>query len=325
MQRFFTAIFATSITVATASAGTISVASPTQIANQNQIGGINGLTAGYIASGTDGGTWAERNYDVKLFSSAKEGSVAPTVGSNGTPSTFTDSANGITFNAINDGSTVVGPNNYWQPCTGVTCNSPIALTVMVGLADPSEVWTMLNNNWGSPGAQQTTVEFDFTDAGTAETLFINLVNAYNNGGTGGQIRSSIDCTTNGNNCTSYAGANGSALASSTTINGVTVLTGNVFNTAYNSIAAGSQYTGSAGILNLDDQGFVFGSATDGLGHLYSSDYLVDVKIIENSGAANTSETAVSAITVVTPEPSTIFLVLAGFGAVGFSRLRRRAA
>lgn len=185
---------------------------------------------------------------------------------------------------------------------------------------------MLNNAYGTPGEQQTTVTFDFTDGGVAVTpLVINLINAYNNGTTGGQIASSVDCAgPAANTCTSYSGANGSALAPSSTINGVTVLTGSVFNFSYNSIAVGS-YAGSNGTLYLDDQGFVFGTATDSLGNLYSNDYLVNVQISEGSGVLGVSQTALSAITVVTPEPSTIFMLLAGFGAIGASRLRRRAS
>jgi len=315
MQRFITAVFATAIAAASASAGTI---------GQIEIGGTNGLTASYIGTGnTDSGTWQERNYNSKLFGSATEGGVAPS-----TPASFTDSANGITFAAINDGTGGGGlTNNYWQPCSTATCNSPITLTVPVGIADPTAVWTMLNNLWGTPGAQQTTVTFDFTDGGTTVApLVINLVNAYNNGASGGQIAASIDCVgPSSNTCSTFAGSLGSTPAASSTINGIKVLTGTVFSYAYNTIT-GTKYAGSSGTLNLDDQGFVFGTATDSLGGLYSKDYLVNVQITESSGAGNTSQTALSAITVVaTPEPSTIFLVLAGCGAIGVSRLRRRVS
>jgi hypothetical protein len=186
---------------------------------------------------------------------------------------------------------------------------------------------MLNNVWGTPNGQQTTVTFDFKNGATTVTpLVINLINAYNNGATGGQIAASVDCAgPSSNTCLNFAGSDGSALAPSTTINGVNVLTGSVYSFAYNSVTGTNAFSGSNGQLYLDDQGFVFGTATDSLGGLYSQDYLVDVKISEGTGTSGVSQTALSAVTVVTPEPSTILLVLAGFGVIGASRLRRRAS
>jgi hypothetical protein len=316
MQRFITALFATAITVATASAGTIAPITPSQV----EIGGPNGLTATFIGSGTDGGSWAERNYNSKLFSNAKEGSTVPSA-------TYTDSADGITFAPINDGTGAGGlTDNYWEACPAGLgpCTSPITMTIPIGIAAPLSVWTMLNNAWGTPGAQQTTVTFDFMNGSTPVPVTINLTNANNNGVTGGQIAASVDCSAPASTCTSYAGALGSALAGSSSITpvgggtAVTVLTGTVYSFAYNSLSGGV-YSGSSGTVYLDDQGFIF------TGTPYASDYLVDVKITESSGLANVSQTALSAITVVTPEPSTIILVLAGFGAIGVSRLRRRSS
>jgi hypothetical protein len=89
--------------------------------------------------------------------------------------------------------------------------------------------------------------------------------------------------------------------------------------AYNgSSTATTAYSGSSGNVVLGDQGFQFGTAFNGL-------YLIDVKIAEASGASSGSQTALSAITIdaTTPEPSTVWLLLSGFGAAGLSRLRRK--
>ncbi len=98
---------------------------------------------------------------------------------------------------------------------------------------------------------------------------------------------------------------------------ITVLTNQVLSMAYNGGPNNTVYAGSSGNVVLGDQGFQFGTAFYGL-------YLVDVKIAEASGVGNTSQTALSAITVdATPEPSTIWLLLSGFGAAGMSCLRRK--
>lgn len=343
MQRFITAIFATAITVATASAGTITP-SITNPLVQYEIGGTNGLTNSYITTTGDGSTggYVERGYNSRLFAMATEGATAPTI-----PTSFTDTGSGhttdgtsgtpgIKFAAISDGNGGGGfPNNFWDACGAITCTTGTTITVPIGIYDPASVWTMLNNIWGSTGTappSQTSVTFDFANPAAsyaASSLTINLVNAFNNGATGGQIESAIDCSgPSSNTCTTYAGALNSALAGSSSLTpvgggtAITVLTDSVFNSPYNTITGGSKYAGSNGTLYLDDQGFIF------TGTPYASDYLVDVKITEASGVGNFSQTALSAVTVVAPavpEPSTVLLLLAGFGAIGASRLRRRAS
>jgi hypothetical protein len=93
--------------------------------------------------------------------------------------------------------------------------------------------------------------------------------------------------------------------------GVTVYTDQIYNQPLDSSITGN--------LVLDDQGFFFtGSAlTTSL-----SSYLVNIQIME-ANVATGSAVGISAVTVdATPEPSTILLLLAGLGAIGFSRLRR---
>jgi hypothetical protein len=307
MQRFLTALFATAITVASAYAGEI------------QIGpGGNGLCSTCSGSVLSANGFSEQGYDVRLF----EGAVpAPTVAS-----TYTDTTNGILFDSIGgDGA----GKNFWQGN-----GSAPSITIAVGVLGPQSVWTMLNDVFGLPGAKETTVQFNFVANGTPDPIVFTLTNANNNGVTGGQIEASIDCSSTTNtatpNCMSFAGADGSALLSGagnsdqltptgTSTVPVNVLTSTVFTQAYTSITNSGAYTLSAGNLYLDDQGFIFA------GTKYANEYLTSITVQDLSGTPNVSQTALSAITVVTPEPSTIFMVLAGFGVLGASRLRRRAA
>ena len=55
-------------------------------------------------------------------------------------------------------------------------------------------------------------------------------------------------------------------------------------------------------------------------------WLADIRVSNTGGAANVSRGALSAITLEvssTPEPSTILLLLGGFGVLGAARLRAR--
>jgi hypothetical protein len=108
--------------------------------------------------------------------------------------------------------------------------------------------------------------------------------------------------------------------------GVQVVTNPLYSFAYNGISASAMnYQGTTGNVQLDDLGFLFGSAYENL-------YLVSIGVQENfaSGApsapsATSSDTVLSAITVDTaPEPSTWMLLLGGITAIGLGRLRRRS-
>jgi hypothetical protein len=236
-----------------------------------------------------------------------------------TAATLTDSTSGVTFALIADGTSSGSPaasNNFWEGYQAQT------LTIPVGVFDVSDVWTLMNNIWGTPNAVDTTVTFDFGVAATgavSKALTVQLTNAGSNvaGTPSGQISTSVDCTTVAATCNSYAigpTAASSSIATSgsgsSTLSNITVLTDQVLSMAYNGVGASSAYIGSAGNVVLGDQGFQFGTAFYGL-------YLIDVKIAEASGAGNTSQTALSAITIdATPEPSTVWLLLSGFGAAG---------
>ena len=317
-------------------------------AGQIQIGagtaGADGLTQAYVATPTAGscrgaGLWDNgplengcstntnalnnRPYQANLFASALPAAVVPA-----TP--LTDAGNGnVQFARMNDGI-----NNFWF--TGNPTTSSNTITVSVGIYGVDKVWTMLNDYWGAVGKQNTTVDFLFDDSqdglggtSTAVTERIGLIN-------GQQIRSSVNCTS-GSGCPSTVVAAGGSgqiattltsgpvnIISSTTGNTVAVTASQLFSAAYTSGATG-RYANTAGNIVLDDQLFDFGG-------LHTSEYLVSITIRSQLGAGQTgttgtsiTRTSLSAITVnQVPEPSTVFMALAGLGAVGYFRRRRKA-
>jgi hypothetical protein len=319
----------------------------TNLANAGQIqlgsgvNGASGLSATYVTGGTAQTGWGEFNYDVRLFQNVTQGglSLTPTLTGNAYTKTGgqavatlsdtgagaeTNSATGVTFNMISDGTNASGnSNNFWE---GFGANT---LTVPVGIYDVTDVWTLINNVWGSPNAVDTTVTFNFgnsANGATTKALTVQLTNAGSvvNGTPSGQISASVNCTTVAATCNNYAigpTAASSSIATSGTgsvlLPNITVLTDQVLSTAYNGGGTGTTYAGSAGNAVMTDQGFEFGSSFTGL-------YLVNIQIAEATGGGSNSQTGLSAITLdATPEPSTIWLLVAGFATAGFSRLRKK--
>jgi len=320
-------------------------------AGQIQLGGTNGLTYNYITqgsgavcaagsgnclAGSPGGNatapgngttgFLEKNYDVKLFQGAEESSVLPTP-----YPTYSMSAGAAgtlgQFAMINDGTGTNGfSNNVWEAATTST------ITVPVGISDVTDVATMLNNIWGTAGSSaDTQVTFDFGSTSNASTfnnvVVVTLTNSPSgtSGLTGGQISSSINCSTT-SVCTLANGPVAGTSTASATLNGnptggVTVNDVNLFATGnlYSNITAGV-FLGSTGNLNLDSEDFLLSSlVAPSLG-----EFLVNVKVTELTGGPGVSATALSAITVDTvPEPSTVFLFLTGFGALALKRIRRK--
>jgi hypothetical protein len=229
------------------------------------------------------------------------------------------------FAMISDGTSGGNSNNFWDAGSATT------MTIPVGILGVADVWTMLNNIWGPAGASDTVVTFNFgtaSNSGVDNILQVNLVNTGVGGTTGGQIRSGFDCTSPLTTCGSSALNSNTALANGTLAStstatsilnsvagpGVTVTTQNMFHASGYTIGAGT-FAGSTGNLNLDAQNFNLSA--------FSSEYLVSIQVQELSGVGAVSQTSLSAITVDTaPEPSTVFLFLTGFGALGLARMRR---
>jgi hypothetical protein len=318
-----------------------------------QIGGPSGLTANYInqvagavcAAGTGncvhGSTtgWMENNYNNVLFAQAQNGSTTPapfpgysqTSGeASGSVATDVNNPN-VQFAMIADGAAGNGAsNNYWgSTATGVVQDS---ITIPVGAYGVTDVWTMLQNQFGTLGGNDTSVFFNFgsssNQASGYNTIEVDLVNS-NNQNNVAEMRASLACTTVGTYCNSNTNPHG-FMSSGVNINGVIVNTSTTYNTfTYNSANSNGFYAGTGGKLKLDDQQFVFTDPS------LLSQWLVSITITENvantfaSYKSNTSgplpsETVISAITVDTvPEPSTVFLLLSGVGSLAFFARRRK--
>jgi hypothetical protein len=322
------------------------------------IGGSTGLSSNYILQGAGAGCaagagncvtgsttgYAEKNYDNVLFAGATLGGVSPTPFTGYTQnvgiasgSTATDTTHGVNFAMVSDGVNANGvSNNYWQSMgTGAVTDS---IVVPIGVFGATDVWTMLNNDWGTLGGNDTTVTFNFGATSNATSGLTPIVVALtnNNGAVGnGELHSAITCT-GGTSICATTGLNPSKLLSQgVVINGVTVNEGNVFGASYDSIASSQTfYAGSSlsGKVKLDDQQFVFNNPA------LTSQWLVSMTITENmannysSSPTAPSETALSAITVDTasdvgapavPEPGTVLLLMSSLGGLGLMRLRRR--
>jgi hypothetical protein len=302
-------------------------------------GAVCAAGVGNCVTGSTTG-WGERNYDNILFSGAtnNSGATTPTPftgytqsGGEPTNQSITDSK-GNTFAAISDGAnpTSNASNNYWA--STATTGGTDSITVPIGISDVSNVWTMMDNEWGSLGLNDTSVTFNFgaTSNQTSgyTSITVNLLDT-NNTGSNGDMRAALACTVvTTATCDSATNPSGT-LDQGNVIDGVTVNTGVAYNTfAYTAANATGFYGGTQGHLKLDTEQFVFNNPS------LLSDYLVSMTITENlsnspaseitNGASFASETALSAIDVdtATPEPATILLLLSGLGGFAFLRFRR---
>jgi len=295
-----------------------------------QIGGANGLTSNYITQGVGAvcaagtgnclagsSTFAERNYDSRLFAAATPVPVPFTgyLQSSATPSGSTLGQ----FAMISDGLTGGNSINYWDATASGT-----TITVPIGISDVGDVATMLNDIAGAAGATDTIVTFDFGTSSNAssfnDVVVVNLTNSGTAGSSAsGQIGSSVACTT-GTACTFDNGAVSPSSTATATLNGnptagVGVTTGVLYTNGYTSASA--SYAGTTGNVLLNDQDFYLG----GLVAPSFGEYLVNIKVQETTGTGQTSLSAVTVDTV--PEPSTVFLFLTGIGALGLARFRRQ--
>jgi len=210
---------------------------------------------------------------------------------------------------------------------------PVSITVPIGIYGVTDLWTMMDNQWGTLGGNDTTLTFYFGTSsndtgGDVTPVVVNLVNS-NNTSNSGDMRAALACiTVTTSTCNNSTNPHGTSQQNNTTLNPlVTVNTKVVYNSfSYNSIPSGF-YAGTSGVLKLDDQQFIFSSSLQNL-------WLVSVKVTENLGNTPASvgttgilpsETALSAITLntVAPEPGSIVLLMTGLGGLGFFGLRRR--
>lgn len=312
MRLFYIGILGTAA-ISLATAGQIEIG-----AGQNGSGvSTQGLTSAYIGATT----WGEKNYVNNLFLNdtlsngtlnnvtgtgpTGNGSTLPTAG-NGFQQ-FTDTNDNVTFGMMNDGSNGM---NYWGS-TNPNTVTPSSITVPVEVSGVSTAYIMLSDYYGLSGASgvnNDTVEFFFSGGGN---LSFNLSN-------GVQIDSVHNCL----------GSNASAKTpepcpspsfSGTTTAGTTDM---AWSGTYAEANNATPYSGTQGNVSLLDLSFSLGD--------FSGQTLTSVQITDNNDLSLNSRLALSAITVsganaqlVTPEPSTVFLFLAGLGAIGFFGHRRK--
>lgn len=364
---------------AAASAGPITL-------QQYQIGGANGLTANYLANpnsnscATPGdcvtsttplsgssGAWQYRSYENSMFETSTITNQSQTLpnltGSTTTAATISDSnikdsnGNSVTFSLLNGGGTTNALDNIWSS-TGAGVD---ALNIPIGLADVSQVWTMLNDYYGFAG-QTLSIQFNFSATATGSIISSPTVNltegtVYKNGtSTSGNLRSALNCTgTIGSGTTCPATTTGASPDNGLTVpSGSAILSGGcqtpttLFGSGSTAIGvcdstvwsgnyaissgsgtgtpfnASSGNSSSPGNAMLDDQDFSFGTA-------YAADWLQSITITTTSGnLQNDSRIGLSAITVqapiqATPEPASLsMLFLGGLGLFGMARFRRRS-
>ncbi len=320
------------------------------IANLNasyiQIGGNVGLTSTTLGSGSGGtisttGGAAQGAYSGSLWSGTganNTGSSGTVTGSNGSvlcagpgfpsptcttqansavpfaePSDEFATANGVTFALLNQ--TLTGPTRYMSAWATANSAGTSSITIPIGIFGVTNVYTMLNDQYGINGSSPITVSFTFDNAADNETF--TLVE-------GTSIRSAVQCLSGSalSACQTagYANTLGTGSYAESTNSSARVSASNVWSGTYT--ASSGVYANTSGNMYLDMQNFSLA--------VPSTDTLVSMTITGVSSAFNSglnSRAVLSAVTVqtaATPEPSTSLLLAAGLGLFAFVRARRKA-
>ncbi|MGD1069862.1 MAG: PEP-CTERM sorting domain-containing protein [Bryobacteraceae bacterium] len=300
--------------IAAAGFGLMIVASAN--AGQIEIGGSSGLSNTIIA--TPGG-FTESSFSSTMFAGAS--------GTFTVPQTLTDGAHGVTFNLDSDGASGGNATEYWNGASDGT-PSKNEITVPVNAYGVTSAWTLLNLDAGNTTASRDDqVIFNWSNGSSLTVMLCaNTAQCTAAGGNAGaqiQIEDAVLCLTNCGtgdygplaNGTPYYDAFTSNTPAGFAASNVTVDTNTLFSEAF-SDGSGQP----AGNVVLNDQGFIFSGAT--LANSLANT-LVSIQIKEQDTTAGYA-VGLSAVTVnnTVPEPSTIVLLLAGLGAIGFRRLRR---
>jgi len=206
---------------------------------------------------------------------------------------YTPAGSGVTFDMLND-SGASPTKNYWAAtgdngsangASGVTAT----ISIPFGVFGVNTVWTMINfAGSGTSGLNDLTLTFNFGNSAGV---------------------------TNGNTyqVTFKDGVEyGSTLVGGTHLGatyGVADINGVITQNAFSAGTAGN-YTAT-----LDYQKI-------GIPITFANQYIVNLQITD-SGTSGVDRANISAITVQSPEPGTILMMLSGIGALGFARFRRR--
>ena len=294
--------------------------------------GSTGTGISGVGTATSSLAWSTKSFTNGLFTGASNGSgaIAPL------PATLnTDSGGVFDLSQSSTSGQALGVSDFGYNSSGVPTAGTYDLTIPVGIYGVTTVDTMLQDFWGSSSNANgdtntpTSVVFEFgaTSNVVTTTDSITLTN-------GAEIRAGVQCTsgTGTGNSGGYAGngcpldVKGNPIASTltdtagTTIGDAFVTATNIYTASYTSIGATAGggtnlYANTVGNVDLDMQSFYFGSE-------YAGDYLVAIEVV-NQMVPYDSKVTVSAVSVFTPEPSTLLMMLAGLGAIGLGALRNK--
>jgi hypothetical protein len=320
--RLFNLIILGAAGISMATAGQIEIGpSGSNVVNGGNTTNTAGLTTALITSGDLSGSgstaWKDTSvtYNNNLFTndtitSSSLNGVTGSLGNGGVSTTptaangfqqFTDTANpngAVTFAMDTDSGA-----NYWASPSGTNAT----ITIPVGVMSVTDAYILLNDYYGPSGAQDAQVTFNFS-SGPADVVQLN---------NGNQIDSVHNCSgpaPSGNPCptTSPAPFNGSVTSSGTDI---------AWSGHYVEGSNSTPYSLTQGTAQLDDITFNL-SAYTGL-------TLESIVITDNHDVSGSSRLALSAITLQTgastptPEPSTLVLLFAGLGLMGFLGRRKK--
>jgi len=327
---------------------------------QIQIGGANGLTGSYVTgncaisnclqspapngvASTNSTNTALISYTTTLFNSV---SPTPNVGTgpltDSSAQTIAAVGTSVSFNLINDGNS---NDNAWQMQGSQAGNQTV--DVPIGLSGIGDVFLMLNdaNGVAGPSTKDAWVTFDFGASPNSTTgltsLTVKLLDSNNSTTAAGVLQNALACTSGpsgiGNGCplngtsqedngptltgpvtnlVEALATNASLTTAGTSVSDyASVITNQLFSSPYSD--------GTTGNSVLDDLGFEFSGSLLSTLTSDGTPYLVDVRVFDNS-STSTSWDALSAITVITPEPSTWLLLLAGVSGIVVYKLRRAA-
>lgn len=289
----------------------ISIASAGQIeigANNSSGVTTSGLTAAFVGPTT----WSEKNYVTNLFVSDTLSNGANLPDYQNSLQQFTDTHNTtaggpVTFGMLDDAANT---NNYWssQNNTSPAVISTMALNIGE-YANVSQAYILLSDYYGVANTiDNDTVTFNFAGGITGTVDLSNGID----------IDSVHDCTgpnpaaTTPEPCPTSPAFNGTTSAPDTNI---------AWTSTYAEANNLTPFSGTEGNATLIDLTFNLSA--------FSGDLLTGITISDDNNLSLNSRLALSAITIAgtgaaaVPEPSTVFLLLAGLGVIGFFGLRRK--
>jgi hypothetical protein len=304
---------------------------------------------GITVSGTLNGTnhnFQQRSYfnAVPILNGGNTSTPLPDFKASNTPCTTGNCqqtvytpASGPTFNLLGDGImgnefTNLDNSNYWYSLSTGTGANSATITIPVGIFGVTNVNTMLNTAGGNTtggtlgsllgDSAYASITFTFNSAadgsgtadGTETLLLVNGVTQRNIMDGAGAGYANTLCGTN----SSITGSCSYNVTDPNNSSTYAVVVGNEWNSSANVGAA----TGDTSTMVLDYQDFPIFSE-------YQGAYLTSVSITDTGTAsgATFSREVLSGVTVDTissaPEPSTILMLLGGFGVIAVVSFRRR--